>query len=161
MPKSSRPSPTTAKPSASATASSAPAKVSIPTPHALNAPNPPSPPIPALTNTPPQKGGWDATTGAIPSSLTAEIEQAFANVDACLRSAGAAKGWAQVYKVNLYTTELSEEAFGAWAASMKKWAGEDHRPLLTGVGVSGLGVPGMRVEIEVVAYVGGDTRASD
>jgi enamine deaminase RidA (YjgF/YER057c/UK114 family) len=121
-------------------------------------------PYPALTliaisttNTAP--GGWD-DTGAIPTSLTAEIEQAFANVDACLRSAGAAGGWAQVYKVNLYTTELSEEAFAAWAASIKKWAGEDHRPLLTGVGVSGLGVPGMRVEIEVVAHVPAGEEAS-
>ena len=59
-----------------------------------------------------------------------------------------------MYKVNLYTTELSEEAFAAWAASMRKWAGEEHRPLLTGVAVAGLGVPGMRVEVEVVAYVG-------
>jgi enamine deaminase RidA (YjgF/YER057c/UK114 family) len=59
-----------------------------------------------------------------------------------------------VYKVNLYTTELSEEAFTAWAASMQKWAGESHRPLLTGVAVAGLAVPGMRVEVEVVAYVG-------
>lgn len=65
-----------------------------------------------------------------------------------------------MYKVNLYTTELSEEAFAAWAACMRKWAGEDHRPLLTGVCVAGLAVPGMRVEIEVVAYApekkGGD-----
>jgi enamine deaminase RidA (YjgF/YER057c/UK114 family) len=111
----------------------------------------------STTNTTP--GGWD-DTGAIPTSLAAEIEQAFANVDACLRSAGAAGGWAQVYKVNLYTTELSEEAFAAWAASIKKWAGEDHRPLLTGVGVSGLGVPGMRVEIEVVAHVPAGEEAS-
>lgn len=40
-----------------------------------------------------------------------------------------------------------------FVGAMKKWAGEGHRPLLTGVGVSGLGVPGMRVEIEVVAHV--------
>ncbi|KAK4032640.1 Endoribonuclease L-PSP/chorismate mutase-like protein [Parachaetomium inaequale] len=97
------------------------------------------------------QGGWDPETGAIPTSLTSEIEQAFANVDACLRSAGG-EGWRQVYKVNLYTTELSEEAFTAWAACMRKWAGEEHRPLLTGVAVAGLGVPGMRVEIEVVTH---------
>ncbi|KAK3304809.1 endoribonuclease L-psp family protein [Chaetomium strumarium] len=97
------------------------------------------------------QGGWDPETGAIPPSLAAEIEQAFANVDACLRSAGG-KGWSQVYRINLYTTELSEELFAAWAAAMKKWAGEQHRPLLTGVAVAGLALPGMRVEIEVVAH---------
>ncbi|KAJ4290007.1 hypothetical protein N0V88_006808 [Collariella sp. IMI 366227] len=58
------------------------------------------------------QGGWDPTTGAIPSDLPAKIEQVFANVDACLRSAGG-KGWSQVYGVNLYTTELTEEVFGA------------------------------------------------
>ncbi|KAH6838604.1 endoribonuclease L-PSP [Chaetomium sp. MPI-CAGE-AT-0009] len=98
------------------------------------------------------QGGWDPETGAIPADIAAEVEQAFANVDACLRSAGGRGGWAQVYKVNLYTTELSEPLFAAWAASMRKWAGEHHRPLLTGVAVAGLAVPGMRVEIEVVAY---------
>jgi enamine deaminase RidA (YjgF/YER057c/UK114 family) len=96
-------------------------------------------------------GGWDAT-GAIPTSIADEIEQAFANVDACLRSAGATGGWAQVYKVNLYTTDVGD-VFTAWTASMKKWAGESHRPLLTGVGVTALGVPGMRIEIEVVAHL--------
>ncbi|KAK4234273.1 Endoribonuclease L-PSP/chorismate mutase-like protein [Achaetomium macrosporum] len=97
------------------------------------------------------QGGWDPETGAIPSSLASEIEQAFTNVDACLRSAGG-KGWIQVYRVNLYTTELSEELFTAWAAAMKKWAGEHHKPILTAVAVAGLALPGMRVEIEVVAY---------
>ena len=119
---------------------------------------PPPTPISSAPLTQPP-GGWDAT-GAIPTSLAAEMEQAFANVDACLRSAGATGGWAQVYKVNLYTTDLSDALFSARAASMKKWAGEGHRPLLTGVGVSGLGLPGMRVEIEVVAHVPAGGEAS-
>ncbi|KAL2194671.1 endoribonuclease L-PSP [Corynascus similis CBS 632.67] len=98
------------------------------------------------------QGGWDPKTGDIPTSITAEVEQAFANVDACLRSAGANEGWRQVYRVNLYATELSEELFAAWAASAKKWAGDDHKPILTAVGVAWLGLPAMRVEIEVVAH---------
>ncbi|KAK4150464.1 Endoribonuclease L-PSP/chorismate mutase-like protein [Chaetomidium leptoderma] len=106
-------------------------------------------------------------TGTIPSSLPAEIDLAFANVDACLRSAscggpgpggGSGSGWRQVYRVNLYTTvEMGEEMVAAWAACMRKWAGEDHRPLLTGVGVAALAVPGMRVEIEVVAFAQGQS----
>ncbi|KAK4108079.1 endoribonuclease L-psp family protein [Canariomyces notabilis] len=97
------------------------------------------------------QGGWDPKTGTIPSDITAELEQAFANVDACLRSAGG-KGWSQVYRVNLYTTDLSEAAMTAWAGCMQKWLGPDHRPILTGVGVAKLALPGMRFEIEVVAY---------
>ena len=103
-------------------------------------------------SSPHHKGGWDPKTGDIPTSITAELEQAFANVDACLRSAGANEGWRQVYRVNLYATELSEELFAAWAASAKKWAGDDHKPILTAVGVAWLGLPAMRVEIEVVAH---------
>lgn len=89
-------------------------------------------------------------TGEIPSDITAEIEQAFANVERCLRSAGG-KGWSQVYRINLYVTDLSEATMGAWAACMQKWV-SDHRPILTGVGVAKLAFPGMRVEIEVAAH---------
>ncbi|KAL2150546.1 hypothetical protein VTH82DRAFT_7109 [Thermothelomyces myriococcoides] len=97
------------------------------------------------------QGGWDPETGAISKSAAEEMEQAFANVDACLRSAGG-EGWSQVYRVNLYVTELSEDLFTAWEASAKKWTGGRHRPILTAVAVAGLALPGMRVEIEVVAH---------
>ena len=40
-----------------------------------------------------------------------------------------------------------------WRECMKKWSGEEHRPILTGVEVKGLAVEGMRVEIEVAAVV--------
>lgn len=82
--------------------------------------------------------------------MAAEMELAFANVDRCLRSAGG-KGWSQVYRINLYVTDLGEAALGAWVGCMKKWV-PDHRPILTGVGVAQLSLPGMRVEIEVVAH---------
>lgn len=104
-----------------------------------------------LSLLPQQTGGWDPETGAISKSAAEEMEQAFANVDACLRSAGG-EGWSQVYRVNLYVTELSEDLFTAWEASAKKWTGGRHRPILTAVAVAGLALPGMRVEIEVVAH---------
>ncbi|GAB1319880.1 Endoribonuclease L-PSP [Madurella fahalii] len=96
------------------------------------------------------QGGWDPTTGQIPSDIAAEIEQAFANVDLCLRTAGG-KGWSQVYRINLYVTDLSEATLGAWGKCMQKWV-PNHRPILTGIGVAQLALPGMRVEIEVVAH---------
>ncbi|KAL1838171.1 hypothetical protein VTJ49DRAFT_2973 [Mycothermus thermophilus] len=99
------------------------------------------------------QGGWD-DSGAIPTSLAAEFDQAFANVDACLRSAGA-KGWSDVYRINLYTTHLSE-AVEVWEPCVLKWLGPEHRPLLTAVGVAALALPGMRVEIEVVALTEDD-----
>ncbi|KAL2134409.1 hypothetical protein VTI74DRAFT_248 [Chaetomium olivicolor] len=92
------------------------------------------------------QGGWDPTTGAIRANVSAEIDQAFADVDACLHSASS-KRWSQVYRINFYTTELREELFGARVASMKKWLGEGHRPLLTGVAVAGI-----RVETGIAAH---------
>ncbi|KAL2270624.1 hypothetical protein VTJ83DRAFT_2808 [Remersonia thermophila] len=94
------------------------------------------------------QGGWD-DSGAIPASFAAELDQAFANVDACLRSARA-KGWSDVYKIKVYTTHLGE-AVDVWGACALKWLGPEHRPLLTAIGVAALALPGMRVEIEVVA----------
>lgn len=36
---------------------------------------------------------------------------------------------------------------------LKKWCGEDHRPIWTEIGVAGLALEDMRVEIEVEAWV--------
>ncbi|TPX16149.1 uncharacterized protein E0L32_004144 [Thyridium curvatum] len=97
------------------------------------------------------QGGWDTTTGEVPADLMEEIDQAFANVDYNLRHAGG-KGWSQVFRVNIYYTDGSPEALGRMAENMKKWM-PNHRPILTGVGVKELALEGMRVEIEVSAYL--------
>ena len=94
-------------------------------------------------------GGWDPLTSVIPTSLPEEVEQAFSNVDFNIRHAGG-KGWEQVYSVRLYVTEMSEEMLGACVGALKKWCPE-HQPILTCVGVKDLALPGMRVEVEVVA----------
>jgi enamine deaminase RidA (YjgF/YER057c/UK114 family) len=53
----------------------------------------------------------------------------------------------------LYLTEVTEQAFVAAVRNLKKWSPE-HRPVLTCIGVTTLGLPGMRVEIEAKAHVG-------
>ncbi|KAJ8087738.1 hypothetical protein PM082_006575 [Marasmius tenuissimus] len=102
------------------------------------------------------QGGWDPKTGKMTSGISylEEIDQAFANVDLALRHAGG-KGWSQVYRVNLYTTDMGEEAMGAMVGNLKSWM-PDHQPVLTGVGVAQLAFPGMRIEIEVCAHLGGE-----
>lgn len=40
-------------------------------------------------------GGWDTETGEIHKEASAQIDQAFKNVDVCLKDAGG-KGWDQV-----------------------------------------------------------------
>lgn len=45
-------------------------------------------------------------------------------------------------------------------AEMRKYCG-DHKPTWTAIGVEKLGLPGMLVEVEVKAYVGGETRQKE
>ncbi|KAH7080819.1 Endoribonuclease L-PSP/chorismate mutase-like protein [Paraphoma chrysanthemicola] len=96
------------------------------------------------------QGGWDPETSKIPLNPDEEIDQAFANVDYNLKHAGG-KGWAQVYKIRLYLIDISETSVGAAVRNFKKWL-PNHRPILTCIGVNQLGLPGMRVEIEVIAH---------
>ena len=97
-------------------------------------------------------GGWDPLTCVIPTSIPAEVEQAFSNVDLAVKHAGG-KGWEQVYSVRLYVTEMSEEMSRECVSAMKKWC-PGHQPLWTWLGVKELALPGMRVEVEVVADLG-------
>ncbi|KAF0324924.1 endoribonuclease L-PSP [Colletotrichum asianum] len=98
------------------------------------------------------QGGWDPTTGKVHSDLLDEIDQAFSNVDLALKDAGG-KGWSQVFRIRLYALDeaCNSEGMGRMVENMKKWA-TDHAPILTGVGVTKLGQPGMRIEVEVSAY---------
>ncbi|KAL0937447.1 endoribonuclease L-PSP [Colletotrichum truncatum] len=97
-------------------------------------------------------GGWDQKTGEVPSDLSEEIDQAFANVDMTLRDAGG-EGWSQVFRIRLYALDeaWTPEGMGRMIENLKKWA-PNHAPILTGVGVTKLGQPGMRIEVEVSAY---------
>ncbi|GKT47558.1 RutC family protein [Colletotrichum spaethianum] len=98
------------------------------------------------------QGGWCPKTGEISSDLLEEIDQVFTNIDLALKEAGG-QGWSQVYRIRLYALDeaMTPEALGRMIENVKKWA-PNHSPILTGVGVTKLGQPGMRVEVEVAAY---------
>ncbi|KAE8143768.1 Endoribonuclease L-PSP/chorismate mutase-like protein [Aspergillus pseudotamarii] len=96
------------------------------------------------------QGGWDPNTGEFYKEINAQIDQAFANVDLALKTAGG-KGWPQVYRVNSYHVPINDEALEAMVRNFRKWM-PDHEPLWTCVGVTRLGEDDMRVEIEVVAH---------
>ncbi|EFQ32737.1 endoribonuclease L-PSP [Colletotrichum graminicola] len=98
------------------------------------------------------QGGWDPKTGDITDDLLKEIDQAFENVDLTLKDAGG-KGWSQVFRIRLYAVDeaWTQEGIGRMVDNIKKWT-PNHAPILTGVGVTKLGQPGMRVEVEVSAY---------
>lgn len=107
-------------------------------------------PPPQCPSTNPFIGGWHPETGIYEKDIDAEIQQAFANVDLCIKDAGG-KGWSQVYRVNSYHVGLSNEALGIMSRELKKWM-PDHKPIWTCVGVASLAEVEMRVEIEVVAH---------
>lgn len=100
----------------------------------------------------PIEGGWFPEQGinSIPREINAQIDQAFANVDLALKTAGG-KGWSQVYKVRSYHVPINGEALEAMSRNFKKWM-PNHQPLYTCVGVQRLGEDDMRVEIEVEAH---------
>ncbi|KAF2111864.1 endoribonuclease L-PSP [Lophiotrema nucula] len=96
------------------------------------------------------QGGWDPETGAYNTEISAQIEQAFKNVDLNLKDAGG-KGWEQVFRVNSYHVPLNDEALRLMVEGFEKWM-PNHKPIWTTVGVQRLGEDDMRVEIEVVAH---------
>lgn len=105
-----------------------------------------------------ETGGWSPETGEIHRETNAQIDQAFANVDLCLKDAGG-KGWSQVFRVNSYHIPLNNESQEAMVRNFKKWC-PDHEPIWTVIGVTRLGEDDMRVEIEVTAHDGEATAAT-
>ncbi|KAI1503113.1 YjgF-like protein [Biscogniauxia marginata] len=95
------------------------------------------------------QGGWDRTTGAIPPDVCAEVDAAFANVDATLRHAGG-RGWSQVYKVTTYSTDI-RATHDRIVENYRRWM-PDHQPVWTEVGVARLGLDELRIEVEVTAW---------
>lgn len=96
-------------------------------------------------------GGWHPETFKLPTDINAQTDQACANVDLNLKTAGSKGGWAHVYKVRSYHIPLNEEAKRAMVRNFRAWM-PDHHPLWTCVQVGRLGEDDMRVEIEVEAH---------
>ncbi|KAK5712256.1 hypothetical protein LTR17_018000 [Elasticomyces elasticus] len=96
------------------------------------------------------QGGWNPSSGELSDELDKQIEQAFANVDLTLRTAGVEDGWKQVFSVKSYHVgEINEHLFEVMKTNMEKWM--PHKPIWTMMGVTALGLPAMKVEIDVVA----------
>lgn len=103
------------------------------------------------------QGGWNAKSpeidfaNLIPASLEDEIDQAFENCDFNLKNAGG-KGWAQVYKVVTYATDV-HAAHERIVHNLRTWM-PGQGPIWTELGVRELGLKEMRFEIDVEAYDG-------
>lgn len=97
------------------------------------------------------QGGWNDEL-AIPSGIEDEIVQAFRNVERALSLAGA--DWSHVVHVNSYHVGGFPPPVNATMARLFREYMPDHAPIWTQVGVEALGLPAMRIEIRVEAFVG-------
>ena len=80
--------------------------------------------------------------------MRAQMEQTFANLDRCLKAAGAT--WADVVKTNTYVTDW--DAFQKCGDVRMRYFGVA-TPTSTTVGVTSLAGPDFMIEIEAVAAV--------
>ena len=94
------------------------------------------------------QAGRDPATGALAEDVTAQTEQVLKNIATILEAAGT--NMQHVLRCGVFLVDMNEfpkmnevyaRAFGA------------HRPARTTVEVSGLPGPGLRVEIDAVAYI--------
>lgn len=90
------------------------------------------------------KGEWVGVGDA-----GAQAAQVYHNIGAILRHIGARPE--QVVKINTILVDRSDSA--AVTAERKKFFG-DYRPPHTGIIIAGLGSPEVKVEVEVVVYLG-------
>ncbi|TEY31285.1 hypothetical protein BOTCAL_0806g00050 [Botryotinia calthae] len=96
------------------------------------------------------QGGWDRITEKIPSDIETQIEQAFDNVEAALKTAGS-KGWEDVFSLTSHHMPMSDKAMEIMVRLLKKYC-PNHQPIWTSLGVPALAFPDMKVEIEVRAF---------
>jgi 2-iminobutanoate/2-iminopropanoate deaminase len=88
--------------------------------------------------------------GNVPSDIEGQVRNTFENLGAVLEAAGS--DFEHVLKVNVYLTDMSE--FGAMNNVYRTFF-KGELPARTTAGVAALARPGLRVEIEMVAYVAG------
>lgn len=97
------------------------------------------------------QGGWspdEGPGGPMPEGAREQIDAAFVNIDTVLKAAGL-RGADDVFLVRAYTTDMDEGLPLMWDA-LRKWI-PSHRPVYTIVGTTRLGLPEMKIEVEVEA----------
>ncbi len=98
------------------------------------------------------QGGWQGNEMTFPADLGEEMAQAFTNIGRILEMAGAT--WDDVITVHSYHVDLpgNQDFVNATMGALFAQHMPHHRPTWTDVGVTALGHPRMRVEVQVVAY---------
>jgi 2-iminobutanoate/2-iminopropanoate deaminase len=93
------------------------------------------------------QGGVDPATGILADDVEAQTEQVLKNVQAILEAAGSSLQ--HVLRCGVFLIDIGE--FKKMNSVYSRMFG-DHRPARTTVQVAGLPGPGLRVEIDAIAY---------
>jgi 2-iminobutanoate/2-iminopropanoate deaminase len=93
------------------------------------------------------QGGVDPATGVLADDVEAQTEQVLKNVQAILEAAGSSLQ--HVLRCGVFLIDIGE--FKKMNGVYSRMFG-DHRPARTTVQVAGLPGPGLRVEIDAIAY---------
>ena len=94
------------------------------------------------------QAGVDPSTGALAPDTQAQTEQCLKNIQAILEAAGSSLQ--HVLRCGVFLVDMNE--FQTMNAVYSRMFG-GHRPARTTVQVAGLPGPGLRVEIDAIAYV--------
>lgn len=87
--------------------------------------------------------------GTVPEGLAAQLDQCFANVDACLAAAGMGRG--NLMRLTVYVTDPSAGAVATYRARRDAWIGVGPAPAATFVVVAALAAPALLAEVEALA----------
>lgn len=87
--------------------------------------------------------------GTVAEGLEAQLDQAFANIDAALADAGMGRG--NLMKITVYLTQNTPEAVAAYRTRRDVWIGGHEAPAATLLIVVGLASPALLCEVDAVA----------
>ena len=94
------------------------------------------------------QGGTDPATGKMPADIEAQTEQCLRNVEAILTAAGSSLQ--HVLRCGVFLMDMGE--FQRMNGVYARMFGE-HRPARTTIQAAALPQPGLRVEIDCIAYI--------
>ena len=94
------------------------------------------------------QGGTDPATGVMPGNIEGQTEQCLRNVESILKAAGSSLQ--HVLRCGVFLIDMGE--FQRMNVVYARMFG-DHRPARTTVQAAALPQPGLRVEIDCIAYL--------
>ena len=94
------------------------------------------------------QGGTDPATGVMPGNVEGQTEQCLRNVESILKAAGSSLQ--HVLRCGVFLIDMGE--FQRMNVVYARMFG-DHRPARTTVQAAALPQPGLRVEIDCIAYL--------